>query len=141
MKATYLQRGEALDFVNKTESTIPAFTILVVGDMVGIAGTDIEPGATGVIYVCGVFEMPKSTDAAISMGTKVYFDGTGVTTDATTTQEVETTEEEPGSEEPGAEEESGAEEPETVTVNNTFLGYAAADAAATDSVVIVKLIG
>lgn len=117
MKATYLQRGEALDFVNKTESTIPAFTILVVGDMVGIAGTDIEPGATGVIYVCGVFEMPKSTDAAISMGTKVYFDGTGVT------------------------EEQNAEESETVTVNNTFLGYAAADAAATDSVVIVKLIG
>ena len=135
MKATYLQRGEALDFVNKTESTIPAFTILVVGDMVGIAGTDIEPGATGVIYVCGVFEMPKSTDAAISMGTKVYFDGTGVTTDATATSEIETTEAEPGAEEPNA------EESETVTVNNTFLGYAAADAAATDSVVIVKLIG
>lgn len=135
MKATYLQRGEALDFVNKTESTIPAFTILVVGDMVGIAGTDIEPGATGVIYVCGVFEMPKSTDAAISMGTKVYFDGTGVTTDATATSEIETTEAEPGAEE------TDAEEPETVTVNNTFLGYAAADAAATDSVVIVKLIG
>lgn len=138
MKATYLQRGEALDFVNKTESTIPAFTILVVGDMVGIAGTDIEPGATGVIYVCGVFEMPKSTDAAISMGTKVYFDGTGVTTDATATSEIETTEAEPGSEEPGAEEQN-AEESETVTVNNTFLGYAAADAAATDSVVIVKI--
>lgn len=140
MKATYLQRGEALDFVNKTESTIPAFTILVVGDMVGIAGTDIEPGATGVIYVCGVFEMPKSTHAAISMGTKVYFDGTGVTTDATATSEIETTEAEPGSEEPSAEE-PNAEESETVTVNNTFLGYAAADAAATDSVVIVKLIG
>ena len=116
MKATYLQRGEALDFVNKTESTIPAFTILVVGDMVGIAGTDIEPGATGVIYVCGVFEMPKSTDAAISMGTKVYFDGTGVTLEAT----------------------SGEGDDAT---SNTLIGYAAADATATDSVVIVKLIG
>ena len=79
--------------------------------------------------------MPKSTDAAISMGTKVYFDGTGVTTDATATSEIETTEAEPGAEE------QNAEESETVTVNNTFLGYAAADAAATDSVVIVKLIG
>lgn len=78
-KATYWQRGESLDFKNITDEVIEANTILAVGDLVGIAGTDITPGETGSLIVSSVFEMPKTGTVDIAMGTKVYFDGDGIT--------------------------------------------------------------
>lgn len=79
-KATYWQRGETLDFTNATNKTIEANTIMAVGDIVGVAGTDIEPGETGSLHIAGVFEMPKATASeVIAMGKKVYFSTSGIT--------------------------------------------------------------
>lgn len=83
-KAAYWQRGEALDYTNSTSVVIEANTIIAVGDIVGVAGTDIDPGEIGSLHIAGVFEMPKKTTAdVIAMGKKVYFDGTGITATST----------------------------------------------------------
>lgn len=81
-KAAYLQRGEALDYVNETSSTIGANTVISLAERIGIAGTDILPGETGDVHVAGVFEIKKTDSAEIAMGTTVYFDGDGITTTA-----------------------------------------------------------
>lgn len=79
MKASYWQRGEALDYKNTTTSAIPANTVIPLVTRIGIAGNDIEPGQTGTIHVTGVFEMQKVDADEISMGTLVYFSEDGIT--------------------------------------------------------------
>jgi predicted RecA/RadA family phage recombinase len=77
--AEYWQRGEALDYTNSTDSTIPANTIVQIGSRIGVTGCSIAPGDTGSLHVGGVWEIPKTGTDAIEMGTTVYFDGTGIT--------------------------------------------------------------
>ena len=79
MKAEYLQRGEALDYTNATENTIPAGAIVTIGTKLGVAGCDILPGQTGSLHVCGVFRIKKTDAAAMEQGQTAYFDGTGIT--------------------------------------------------------------
>ena len=119
-KAAYWQRGETLDYKNATETKIEANTIISFGGHIGVAGTDILPGELGSLVVTGVFEIPKTKTAtaaaAIEMGATVYFDGTGITTAAN----------------------------DGTTSNPTaypLAGYAAQAAAATDTVILVKLGG
>lgn len=81
-KAIYWQRGESLDYVNATDATIAANTIVSLGTRIGVVGTDILPGEKGSLHVTGVYEIPKSGAGAITMGAAVYFDGTGITTTA-----------------------------------------------------------
>lgn len=84
MKATYWQKGQSLDYTNGTNATINANTILVIGSVVGVAGTDIDPGETGSVHVEGVFEMPKKDSTAINMGVAVYLNASdGITTTST----------------------------------------------------------
>ena len=78
-KAEFWQRGEALDYTNKTTSTIPAGTIVKIGTHIGVAGSDIEPNKVGSLHVGGIWEIEKTGSKAIEMGAVVYFDGTGIT--------------------------------------------------------------
>lgn len=78
-KAAFWQRGEALDYINTGTAVIEANTVITFGGHIGIAGTDILPGETGSLHVAGVFEMPKTAEGAVVMGTDVYFDGDGIT--------------------------------------------------------------
>jgi len=77
--AKYLQRGEALDYVNATDEPIPAGAVVTIGGRIGVAGCPIPPGETGSLHVTGVFEIAKTGTAAIEQGKTVYFDGTGIT--------------------------------------------------------------
>lgn len=115
-KASYLQRGESLDYKNSTSTTIEAGSVISLVTRIGIAGTDMAPGEMGSIHVCGVFEIAKTKAADIPMGTAVFFDGTGITTDT---------------------DDGGAE------AANAYVpaGYASADAAAADNKILVKLPG
>lgn len=115
-KAVYWQRGETLDYRNTTDTKIEANTVISFGSHIGVAGTDILPGELGSLHVTGIFEIPKKATEAIEMGVNVYFDGTGITT-ATT---------------------DGAT---TNPIDYPMAGYAAQEAAAADSVVLVKLGG
>lgn len=78
-KAEFWQRGETLDYTNTGTAVIEANTVITFGGRTGVAGTDILPGETGSLHVTGVFEMPKTAEGAVSMGTDVYFDGDGIT--------------------------------------------------------------
>ena len=120
MKAEYLQRGEALDYTNATENTIPAGAVVTIATRLGVAGCDIPPGKTGSLHVCGVFEIAKSGTAAVAMGTTVYFDGTGLTDAADAADNGKTS---------------------TEKVEYTPAGYAAAPAAAGDDTILVQLNG
>lgn len=82
MKATYWQRGEALDYKNTTTQTIEENTIIPIQTRIGVTGTAIEPNQTGSLHVCGVFEIAKTDKTEIAMGTAVYFDGAGITATA-----------------------------------------------------------
>lgn len=77
--AEYLQRGEALDYTNATEETIPHGAVVAVGDRIGVTGCPIPPGKTGTLHMVGVYEIAKTGSAAIEQGATVYFDGTGIT--------------------------------------------------------------
>ena len=79
MKGTYWQPGNKIDYVNNTESVIEANTVINLGSRIGIAGTDIAPGALGSVITEGVFILEKKSSAtAISLGAAVYYDGTGI---------------------------------------------------------------
>ncbi len=108
MKASYWQRGETLDYKNKTASIIEANTVISLGSRIGVVGAHIKPGEVGSLHVTGVFEMDKVASEEISMGTQVYFNGTAITATAS---------------------------------GNTSAGYAAADAAVSDAIILVKLLG
>lgn len=110
--AKFWQRGEALDYVNSTEDAIAANDILVLGSHLGVAGTNIEAGAVGSVHVVGVFEMPNTGNAAIEMGTDLYWDGEGITDTAPDGKGIK-----------------------------TAIGYAAAPADASANTVMVKLNG
>lgn len=112
-KASYWQRGESLDYKNSGVAAIEANTVVELPGIIGIAGTDIAPGAVGDLHVCGVFEFDKTSENAISMGTAVYFDKTGITEAAN----------------------DGEEEPTAYTP----AGFAAADAAESDTKILVKI--
>lgn len=115
-KAAFWQRGETLDYRNGTDTKIEANTVITFGSHIGVAGTDILPGELGSLHVTGVFEVPKTDTTAIEMGTEVYFDGAGITAAAT----------------------DGAT---TGPVAYPLAGYAAQAAAASDTVILVKLGG
>lgn len=114
-KAIYWQRGESLDYTNGGAAKIDANTIIDLGACIGIAGTDIAVGETGSLHVVGVFECPKSSSNKIELGTKVYFDGTGIT--------------------------EAANDGEQVPTAYTPVGYAVAEAAASATKILVKLLG
>lgn len=115
--AAYLQRGEALDYTNATEETIPHGAVVVIGSRVGVTGCPIPPGKTGTLHVVGVYEITKTVETAVEQGAAVYFDGTGITTAADNGQSDDAKE------------------------AYTPAGYAAAPAAAADTTILVKLCG
>ena len=72
-KATFWQRGEALDYMNKEDTTIEANTIVVIGSRIGVIGTNIAPGELGTVHVTSVFEMSKAAEE-IAFGDTLYWD-------------------------------------------------------------------
>ena len=79
MTATYVQRGEAIDYVNATAETIPANTVVLLGKHIGVAGGDIAPGETGTLHMIGVFEIAKKSGTTLAAGDNIVFaEGTGI---------------------------------------------------------------
>lgn len=113
--ATYYQRGESLDYTNSTLSKIVANTVIELTGRIGVTGTDINPGETGSLHVCGVFKIAKTGTSKIEMGQAVYFDGTGIT--------------------------DAADDGGSPATPYTPAGYAVAEAAAAATEILVKLQG
>lgn len=82
MAKNYVQPGNVMDVVVGAKTD--AGDVVVVGDIVGVALSDIANGATGPVQVSGVFELPKAASQAISQGVTVYWNGSAITTTAST---------------------------------------------------------
>ena len=72
-KAVFWQRGETIDYVNKTEAIIEENTVLAIGSRIGITGMKIRPNEKGSVHVSGVFEFDKAA-GEIALGADVYWD-------------------------------------------------------------------
>lgn len=79
MNATYVQRGEYIDYT-PTEK-INAGDIVIVGKLACISKLDIEAGKIGALSTCGVFDVVKGDDA-LTAGDRIYWNGTKATTSA-----------------------------------------------------------
>lgn len=79
MKALYWQKGETLEYTNTSGKKISANDLVALKERVGVAAADIEPGETGELHMCGVFQCVKTGQNEISMGMNVFFDGDGIT--------------------------------------------------------------
>lgn len=77
-KANYWQQGNTIDYFNETDKIIEAGTIVVLHDIIGVAGTNITPKEKGSVHISGVFIMPKLT-GAIKQGSIVYYTGEAIT--------------------------------------------------------------
>ena len=55
MKARYVQRGEAVDYI--PESDVQAGDIVKIGGLVGVAKLDIKAGELGSLALVGVYEI------------------------------------------------------------------------------------
>lgn len=114
MKAAYWQRGESLDYVNSTTKKIEVGDVLTLGNRIGVAGTDMEPGALGSVHVTGVYEFDKKDTTELTVGFAVYLTADGITSSAS--------------------EGSGDD-----TVNHVLAGFVAATSPAKSTKVYVKI--
>lgn len=72
MAQNHIQKGDVLNFVNSTESTILSGAPVVVGTLVGVALSDIPDGAAGSVAIKEVWTLPKLAGNAIAQGALVY---------------------------------------------------------------------
>ena len=72
-KASYMQKGDVIDYTNAAESAVEYHDVLVIGSLVGVAEEPIPKDSTGSVAIVGVFSLP--TDAVdITAGAPVYWD-------------------------------------------------------------------
>lgn len=72
-KASYMQKGDVIDYTNAAAATVEYHDVLVIGSLVGVAEEPIPKDSTGSVAIVGVFSLP--TDASdITAGAPVYWD-------------------------------------------------------------------
>lgn len=74
MGRSYNQPGAVLEHTNSSGSAISADDVVVMGDTVGIALTDIPDGASGPVAIEGVFTVAKVAGTAWPQGGKLDWD-------------------------------------------------------------------
>lgn len=74
MSGKYVQKGDTLLFTN-AGSAIAAGAVVLMGNIVGVAETDIAASTgTGSVAVEGCFTVPKTTGVAWVVGGKLFWD-------------------------------------------------------------------
>jgi predicted RecA/RadA family phage recombinase len=72
MARNYIQPGEVMDYI--AGGTISAGAVVVVGDRIGVALTDMVSGQMGALQMSGVFELPALASDDIVPGAQLYWD-------------------------------------------------------------------
>ena len=72
MSGNFVQPGNVIDHV--AAATIASGDVVVIGQMLGVALTDIANGATGSVQINGVFTVPKVSGAVIAAGESLVWD-------------------------------------------------------------------
>lgn len=67
MATNYVQEGGIIQYTN-AGSKINAGSAIVIGNIAGVALTDIAQNATGSVAIEGVFTLPKANNLALSQG-------------------------------------------------------------------------
>lgn len=75
MATNYVQDGMVKNWTNGTGSAVAAGDVVKMQNMLGVAAVDIANGASGAVYVEGVFSgVPKVSAAVFVVGEKLVFD-------------------------------------------------------------------
>ncbi len=85
MARGHVDPGKTMTFANTTGMAIAASSVVVAGDVIGIALGDIAIGDTGEIGICEQWTLPKEAALAIPQGKKVYYDAAAKTVNLTNT--------------------------------------------------------
>lgn len=72
MAANFKQDGNVIQYA--AGSNITSGQVVKMGNILGVALSDIANGSTGSVAVCGVFEVPKVTAAVIAQGESLLWD-------------------------------------------------------------------
>lgn len=73
----YIQKGDTLTV--SAPADVLSGDLVVVGSLMGVASWDATAGSDLELETEGVFELPKLASGAISVGDKLYWDGTQLT--------------------------------------------------------------
>jgi len=81
--ATYVHHGDTVDYTPSV--LVPAGSVVVVNNLLGVATRDLPANQPGSIAVVGVFDAPKATGVgtAIDVGVLAYWDATNQVVTAT----------------------------------------------------------
>lgn len=69
----YIQKGDVIDLLNGGPLAIAYGSVVNLTNRIGVAAENIAAGATGSLYVTGVFELPAAA-VALSVGDTLYWD-------------------------------------------------------------------
>lgn len=83
MKAKYIQKGDAVDFV--PTASVAAGEIVKLGNLIGVTKLDTEGNARGTISLNGVFDIAKAQGIAFTAGSNVFWDSQNKSAAATGT--------------------------------------------------------
>jgi len=114
MQGTYIQEGREIDYT--PSAAVVAGQVVVQGPLVGIAKVAIAAGKLGALSVSGIFDVDQNAEI-ITAGASVYWDADGTSVSGT----------------------AGAGAATATASGNTFMGFAQALTAATDSYVRIAL--
>ena len=75
-EARFVQRGDAVDYIPAVD--LPAGTIVVAGDLVGVTRLAIKAGELGALATVGVFDVVKGDGVALAFafGAPVFWNPT-----------------------------------------------------------------
>lgn len=74
MTTKYVQKGDTITYANSTGSAITSNSVVVAGNIIGVAITDIADGESGELATCGVYTLPKVSGAVVAQGEKLIYD-------------------------------------------------------------------
>lgn len=72
MEAVFVHEGKCIDFTPSAD--VPAGTVVVQGELVGIAKCPIAADTLGALAIEGVFDIAKADEEELAVGTLVYWD-------------------------------------------------------------------
>ena len=78
MASNYVQDGQVIDYL--AGGTITSNQVVAIGNVLGVALTNIASGKTGSVALSGVFTVPKVTAAVIAQGDALTWDASAAKT-------------------------------------------------------------
>ena len=73
MKAKYVQKGDAVDFIPTID--LDAGEIVRLGNLIGITRIPVKAGNLGTLALSGVFDVVKPIGITFPQGSNVFWDG------------------------------------------------------------------